>query len=69
MGETWLLVEPSVVFIMIILPRLLDEAMTPVSTISKDERSAREKNKRRVFKRPTALSRAIKPKQSGVINQ
>ena len=41
LGETWLLVEPSVVFVMIILPRLLDEAMTPVSALSKDEKVAR----------------------------
>ena len=41
LGETWLLVEPSVVFIMIILPRFLDEAMTPVSAMTKDEKAAK----------------------------
>ena len=41
LGETWLLVEPAVVFVMIILPRFLDEAMTPVSAMSKDEKAAK----------------------------
>ena len=41
LGETWLLVEPSVVFIMIILPRLLDGAMTPASAVTKDEKAAK----------------------------
>ena len=41
LGETWLLVEPSVVFIMIILPRLLDGAMTPASAVTKDEKVAK----------------------------
>ena len=41
LGETWLLVEPSVVFIMIILPRLLDGAMTPASAVAKDEKAAK----------------------------
>ena len=41
LGETWLLVEPSVVFIMIILPRFLDEAMTPVSAMTRDEKAAK----------------------------
>ena len=75
LGETWLLVEPSVVFIMIILPRLLDEAMTPASAMSKDKKAARmqtrAKSKRRValfnqlqrrrlpFKGPAALSSAM----------
>lgn len=41
LGETWLLVEPSVVFIMIILPRLLDGAMTPASAATKNEKAAK----------------------------
>ena len=37
LGETWLLVEPSVILIMVVLPRLLDAAMTPASAKGKGE--------------------------------
>ena len=60
LGETWLLVEPSVVFIMIILPRLLDEAMTPVSAMSTDEKAARVRVKlARKRKRASLLIRQL----------
>ena len=42
LGETWLLVEPSVILIMVVLPRLLDAAMTPASAKGKGETHARE---------------------------
>ena len=65
LGETWLLVEPTVVFIMIILPRFLDEAMTPVSAVSKDQKSGVQMQTCAKSKRRVALFK-LTPKKSSV---
>ena len=46
LGETWLLVEPSVILIMVVLPRLLDAAMTPASAKGKGEQGEMPAGKR-----------------------
>lgn len=42
--ESWLLMEPAVIFVMIVLPRALDSAMTP--TDKEEQRKAKEAKRR-----------------------
>ena len=46
LGVTWLMIEPSAIFVMVIVPRLVDKAMTPAGARTKDQEAAAKKPKR-----------------------
>ena len=71
LGVTWLVIEPFVVFVMILVPRLMDQAMTPAGAKTSDEEAAAKKPKKPMgrpalraptLKGPSAISAKLQPK-------